>query len=909
MSERGVVLFHDITVYKEGFGVWKLWGELKEKFPHFELTHGYGLGLLAVGEETPPKLNYLLNSSETSKQSLQRFFEYLETKIQYQNPTNDTREEVADKETKIQALLGMVTDQEHDLELLLSGLADGDLLLELSDKLDHEERAIQSLEMELLEIKNSTAWSLIQWLWRLRVKLFPHQSTQEKIIQWLLRLVRMVGGGKGLKTSSGQQAQNGFTSQIRPLLGGGRKRLGGSDSTLEFGENFEDGKKQALAWGNDYLDLKEAVSMEKKRQRSQIGFQVPALISYPPEQLDEVARNFNLSHRKEPLVSIIIPVRNHLKLTLECIASIQSCTSNISYEIIVIDDLSNDKTADLLPIIGNLRYIRNEENLGYLLSCNKASQSARGEFLLFLNNDVQVTKGWLEELLGSFQKHQDVGIVGPKILFPDGRLQEAGAALNSDGTTELIGLFDDPTLPRYNYDREIDYCSGVCMLMRQRDFNEVGGYDEAFIPAYCEDVDICFRFRELGKSILYNPNAVIIHHLSATTDQLGKTYKQILVNENSQKIMERWGNEIEKRGETRVISFYLPQYHPIPENDRWWGKGFTDWINVANSHPNYRGHYQPHLPSDLGFYDLRVKEVLEDQAQLAKRYGIHGFCFYYYWFGGKTLLDFPLRGLLDTGKPDIPFCLCWANENWTRTWDGHDEQVLISQVHSEQDDLAFIKNIAPYLKNSNYIRINAKPLLLIYRVDLLPDVLRTAELWRNYCLDQGIGEIYLAMMQTFQHARSPAQSHPTTFGFDAAVEFPPHPFNDSVINPPGQFINPDFGGSIHDYRQTALKYLKAETPDFVRFRGVMPSWDNTPRRQDQGTIYRNSSPGYYQAWLEAVLDFTREQYFGDERIVFINAWNEWAEGAHLEPDLRFGHGYLEATQNAIYRGMLERNQS
>src|SRR5215469_15448600 len=199
----------------------------------------------------------------------------------------------------------------------------------------------------------------------------------------------------------------------------------------------------------------------------------------------------------------------------------------------------------------------------------------------------------------------------------------------------------------------------------------------------------------------------------------------------------------------RAIAFYLPQYHPIPENDSWWGKGFTEWFNVTKAKPNFAGHEQPKLPADLGYYDLRLGSVMEAQAALAQRYGIYGFCYYYYWFGGKRLLEQPLEQMLATGKPDLPFCLAWANENWTRRWDGQDQEILVAQKHSRDDDLAVIADMMRYMRQAKYIRVNGRPLLIVYRPTVFPNIFDTTALWRAECRRQGLGEIYLAMVDSF----------------------------------------------------------------------------------------------------------------------------------------------------------------
>lgn len=350
----------------------------------------------------------------------------------------------------------------------------------------------------------------------------------------------------------------------------------------------------------------------------------------------------------------------------------------------------------------------------------------------------------------------------------------------------------------------------------------------------------------------------------------------------------------------KLITFYLPQFHAIPENDEWWGEGFTEWTNVKPAQPHYRGHYQPHIPGELGYYSLEDPETQRRQVELAKLYGIAGFCFYFYWFGGKRLLEKPIENYLQNRDLDLPFCLCWANENWSRRWDGLDDQVLIGQKHSADDDLAFIAHVAEYLRNERYIRIDGKPLLLVYRPGELPDAKATAARWRTWCRENGVGEIYLAYTQSFDKA------HPARYGFDAAVEFPPNgtvpdDVTDSVLP-----LQDNFLGKVYDWRTYLKRSAKPTTPKYTLFRGVCPSWDNTARRKERGTSFINSSPRGYQEWLfNAIKDTVRRFPKEDQRLVFINAWNEWAEGAHLEPDQRYGYGYLEASRMACLRAALQ----
>jgi len=354
------------------------------------------------------------------------------------------------------------------------------------------------------------------------------------------------------------------------------------------------------------------------------------------------------------------------------------------------------------------------------------------------------------------------------------------------------------------------------------------------------------------------------------------------------------------KNKVRILAFYLPQFHPIPENDAWWGKGFTEWTNVVQGRPVFPGHYQPHLPSDLGFYDLRVPEVRAQQALLARIAGIHGFCYYYYNFNGKKLLDRPLNEMLKTGEPDFPFCLCWANENWTRRWDGRDEEVLIKQEHSIEGDKNFIKEIIPFLKDKRYIRVNNRLLLLIYRTEKLIKPQETANTWREIVKKELGEELYLCAVNNFTK-----DIDPETIGFDATVQFPlefnPDCKYESSLLEQAEHLEK---GKLKDYwfynyDCIVETMLKAKKPSYKYFRGAFPSWDNTPRRNNSGVVFLNSTPGKFQNFLKQVIDLTRSEQKGDEQLVFINAWNEWAEGAHLEPDVKYGHAWIEATKNAI----------
>jgi O-antigen biosynthesis protein len=344
----------------------------------------------------------------------------------------------------------------------------------------------------------------------------------------------------------------------------------------------------------------------------------------------------------------------------------------------------------------------------------------------------------------------------------------------------------------------------------------------------------------------------------------------------------------------KAIAFYLPQFHPIPENDEWWGPGFTEWQNVVRGRPQFPGHYQPHLPGELGFYDLRLIEVQRRQIELARTYGLHGFCYHHYWFGGTRLLRRPLDQLLANPDLDFPFCLCWANENWTRRWDGLEDELLIAQRHSPEDDLAFLRDIEPALRDPRYIRIDGRPLLVVYRPALLPGARATANRWREHCRSAGLPDLYLMSAQAFD------RTDPREIGFDAALEFAPNNMDAPKITSLVPQRHPEFSGVIYDYVYLVERSRRYTPPDgYPIFRCVAPMWDNEARRPGRGAVFAGSTPERYREWLENACRYTLDHIRADAPLVFINAWNEWAEGAHLEPDRAHGYAYLQATADAL----------
>lgn len=351
-----------------------------------------------------------------------------------------------------------------------------------------------------------------------------------------------------------------------------------------------------------------------------------------------------------------------------------------------------------------------------------------------------------------------------------------------------------------------------------------------------------------------------------------------------------------EEGDCKIIAYYLTQFHPDKHNEEWWGKGVTEWNNVCRAVPQFVGHYQPRLPGELGFYDLRIIDNMKRQIELAQMYGVYGFSYYYYWFDGERLLEKPLEMFLEHKELEFPFCLCWANENWTKKFDGTNEGILMEQPKTYDSYCKVIEDMARFLKDSRYIEVNGKKVVTIYRPSLMINPKKVLLYWRTYCTKHNIGELYIiAVKENMVDIDWLAE------GFDALSEFHPGTLytNCRKINDELSFIRKDFGGEVYSYPDIVhrKKYFNYNLPKL--YRAIMPMWDNTARRDNNGMIFHGATPLLYKRWLKDLLEEVNSRTDIDDKMIFVNAWNEWGEGAYLEPDKCHGYAYLEATKEAL----------
>ena len=348
----------------------------------------------------------------------------------------------------------------------------------------------------------------------------------------------------------------------------------------------------------------------------------------------------------------------------------------------------------------------------------------------------------------------------------------------------------------------------------------------------------------------------------------------------------------------RVVPFFLPQFHSVAENDQWWGPGFTEWTNVAAAKPVYPGQWQPKLPRELGFYDLADPATLARHERLAADYGVGGFMFYHYWFSGRRILEAPLDHRRER-TAGLPFCIMWANENWTRRWDGRSEDVLLAQDYAEVPADDFVASVLPELKHPDYLRVGGRPVLAVYRPAQIPEVAAVVAGWRERARAEGLGELCLLAVDV-PGVFDGLSGSPRDNGFDGMMGFAPHNLTWTRADPRRVHPAPRFRGNIFDYAALAgdsEKRIASGVPA-GSYPGVMTGFDNTARRPLASDLWFGANPYTFRRWLAAAVAAVADRP-ADERIVFVNAWNEWAEGAVLEPSDKFGLTYLQAVRDVV----------
>ena len=777
MSARGVVLFHDTMVRERGFGVWKLWEELRERYPSFEMQHTHGLGVLLVGDQPPQALLDLCAlRGKAGEVPVLQLFDALGQRVTYRERAAFLEAKYADAEKfrihykavfeRAEAALAQATADEAEARAQLAQASAQLAALqvergELTAALEAAARQAAIDQAGLVALAGQVDAALAE-----KLELAATHAARERAHAELAA------------TLQAQQAQQ---------------------RELEAKAKAQDDRQRQLETGLE----------EQQSQRRQLETRLEA----------QQSQQRQLETRLEAQQS----QQRQLETRLEA------------------------QQAQHSQLEGTVAAREAE------LAMARADLRRRDALVLDANSRVELRQNEVDRLV-----HSKSWRITAPMRWLRARLAALKHGRPAPAYADMLGV---PTS------------------------------DRPFVPA----ASLADTAEAPAAAAAGTAPALAAPLPTRATHYL----EDLFASDAARRAPEHRGPSAEPPPaadalRAKAIAFYLPQFHPFPENEAWWGQGFTEWTNVTKAVPQFLGHHQPQLPADLGFYDLRLPDVLKRQVALARQYGLHGFAFHHYWFGGKRLMETPLDTYLAQDDIDFPFCLCWANENWTRRWDGHDSEILISQEHGLDNDLAFIRDLEPYLRDRRYIRIDGRPLLIIYRPSILPDPAATLRLWRQHCRDVGIGELFIAMAQF-------DTEDPREHGFDAAIEFPPHKLarGFDAINHTLDIVNPGYQGHVLHY-QSIVDSAKA-WPDkgFPLIRTVFPGWDNEARRPGKGYTFAFSTPDRYRDWLDFAVGYAQEHPVAGESVVMVNAWNEWAEGAKLEPDRRYGHAFLQATREAL----------
>jgi len=550
--------------------------------------------------------------------------------------------------------------------------------------------------------------------------------------------------------------------------------------------------------------------------------------------------------RYKPRISIIIPVINadirkmYLESALESLdiqtyKNFEICISGNESDLNIINKIIEEHK--LLRIIKNIVEVNDK-----IKSINSALDKCSGELVCVLEQEDLLIKNALFLCVEQFNINRKAKIV----FCGDDCFSLEGQYCSPDDKTDII----------YDKKFSVDRCLHFCMIkyneIEEFSFNNfVSSLDNISDNEFCVVNDICYHYR---------------------------------ICENL------WDSD----NKIKPIAFYLPQFHRVKQNDEWWGEGFTEWTNVKRTYQMFDNHYQQREPGQLGYYNLIEQEDLQQQQiDLAQKYNLYGFCYYYYWFDGDRLLEKPMDKFIADQSLNFPFCICWANENWTRRWDGLENEILMKQNYGDNWGEHLFKDILHLIKDSRYIKVNGSPLILIYKPHLISNLVENIEHIRKLAKINGIEKLCIAVV------KHPETKDPTEYGADVMVEFPPHGFShkditDDVIN-----LKKGFSGRIYDYKYAAYNFVKLKAEKYTFFRSSMLAWDNTARKLDNAYIFHNFSLEDFKLWLYQDIRYTKRFNGDKEQMIFINAWNEWSEGTYLEPDKKYGIKYLETLNEAL----------
>lgn len=899
LSDRAVVLMHDVNVRRERYGVWKVWEELSHDHPHFEFFHSYGLGVLGIGKNLPEPVKALFRASSNPSEAghIRSFFA---ARGKSAISTLFLQMERSRKEEEILQIARELDGARHRAATLAEEQSRATMQLEanLREKAEITDLHTRNLreKAEIIDLHTREAS-----LRRQESETFLKRSTESniKIAQMEIQAAEMneqyadlvalrLKLETDLATRSAQlhevwtSTSWRITAPLRSVVRRLRRNqivrampspgtppsVGAVESiqTVTIAQSEDD--KPASEVINASVNLPDLFSLRAFRPSSKIA--VVAHIFYPElanELLDATVR---LDEPHDLFITLVEGQSDYLKAEISA-----------RFPKAMIWVFPN-RGRDILPFMS---LINTGAFFAYELICKlhtkRSPHRADGDkWRQHLISGVLPSKEGTKDIVAAFRQYPDLGLV-----IADGQIFHD--AENWSGNVQHLKNL----LPFLSLDidraSQMPFAGGSIFWIRPWVLRDIVGLN--LKPAAYEPEPV-LTDGSLAHAVerLFS---VVCHAADLRIEQAS------LVGPGKMNLTST------PRLAPRVVAFYLPQFHPTPENDEWWGPGFTEWTNVTKAEPLFAEHRQPRLPGELGFTDLRVAETRKAQADLAREYGVSAFCYYYYWFdGGRRLLNRPLDEVLASGEPEFPFMICWANEPWSRNWDGLNKDVLMPQTYMDGWVDLFADDIAPVLKDRRYLRVEGTetPILFIYRLMNIPDPVSAVAGLREALKRNGIPAVHIAAARLALADDKQLPNDPAEFGLDAFFEFPPHGV--PAVAVPESERPANLTGGMYDYGRTvdaARGKLNDSDPAIPVHFGAMMGWDNTARRGSAAHIFKGATPANFRRWMRGVVKHWYTLPDAENRLVLVNAWNEWAEGTCLEPDRDFGRGWLEAVRSAV----------
>ncbi len=899
LAPGAVILFHDTSVSERGFGVWRLWQELQTLYPNnLEFLHSNGLGVLQLNDESASKTLAWLAPRKKAQLPLKEYFAALGARQLERFEQGLIKKHVAslnhlvaERDAQIARHIQDLCERDSQIARHIQDLSERDAQIarhiqdlserenqigSLSQAIETRDHLIDSLDRSIREIRESTSWRITAPLRSLVIAL-------RKMRSLCTELPQIVGERGGLGPAICKAVRifrdedtAGVKARLRSVLSDARHKASSPPVATSTNSILLPKKLSTVPY---YMDQTLDADFSVCSIDASIAVH---LHLYYAEMLDVFAAYLNNIPVQYDLY-VSVPMSADVNLIQAELQTLLARAGNV-----VVEPVPN-RGRDIAPLIIQFGERLAQYDIIAHVHTKKSPHNS---------NLADWCQGILTKLMGP------PGSSGGRIAHILGLLQTTAKIVYPEGSSTLIrdrsGWADNHALAKHVLEKYLNLSIDDYPVVEFPEGSMFWGRSECLKDFLGLPFDYCDFPAEpipADGTLAHSLERLLLVFASSYAGQCLCIHEGDSIKDYRQYEEQYDFSSSISHADIKVLAYYLPQFHPIPENDLWHGKGFTEWSKVRTANPLFEGHYQQHIPHpDIGYYLLDSPATLRRQAEQMHKSGVYGQVFYHYWFGGKLILEEPAQLLLDTPDIGMPFCFCWANENWTKKWDGNEDEILLKQEYSAEDAQAFIRYLIPFMQDPRYLKIEDRPMLFVYRPASIPNAQEYLDIWEKECVSAGLERPYLVAVLTR------GVTSPTDFGMDAGVERVLHDWTSGSVAE----INNDLqqywplNGSVLPYAEVAQYYMnQTEAKDFTYFRSTVPIWDNTARYGSEAYLLHGSTPQRFQEWMASSITYTQANLPRDRRFVLVNAWNEWAEGAHLEPDTRYGYSYLNSVGRAL----------